>query len=412
MEQNNSSPAIDLSFYSLVKIFKGKLKMLIAIAVVSTMLGGTIGALTVTMAKKTYGNTLTYYFPTKELSGYADILPLLESNMFTENILIGTKTVSFTDAENNTTDIKIPDLPYTPEEESELAEYEYKKLTFSKKAKELKDELKEIPFELNILKAELDGVTVTYEDLTELLKTYTNTPAEQFVVNNQETIAAIESELKTVREEKHLSEEAYNTCLNRQHEAEQELFEAEKEVEIATKESDKILSTLRNEWRSVDKNKRDIELIQNNVTYSFTKDTGVILPPTSTEEVDNKFLYIFVEIPENQKLASKIIKNIESELPDFVISNTTPAEKNDDIKCLKISAGEAKNLNDGKIISSIIKFAVIFLVAFEAIAFIAVIASHVKRTVLTDEIKSIPEKNDGEAEASESSEESDSDEKE
>ena len=106
MENTNEKQEFEFSLFSFLKIFKGKLKMLIAIGLISAMLGGTVGALSVVLGKKEYGNLLTFQFPTPEQSGYSTVIPLLESDLFTEKILIGTKQVDFTDANGITNKAK------------------------------------------------------------------------------------------------------------------------------------------------------------------------------------------------------------------------------------------------------------------------------------------------------------------
>lgn len=385
MEQNNTKPVIDLSFYSILKMFKGKFKVLVAIGVISALLGGTIGALTVTMGQKLFGTTLAYYLPTPEQSGYSNIIPLLESDMFTENIVIGYKMVSYT-AEEKTLDIKIPDLPYSPEEEAEIAGYEYTKIQATKQIKDLKDELKKLPFELNILKAKLDEKTAAYTELADLLDIYTNTASDQLAQQMKDTIADIEIKLNNARAEKNIAEAEYNTCLSRQHEADQQLFSLENQLLEVNTKSEKLLYDLRAEWKASPQNRKKMEDLQRYTTYSFTKDgTPILEVSADKEEQTGKFLYISVAIPENQELANKIIHNITAELPEFIIANTSPTEKSDEIECINVTSGEAKNLSKGKLISNIIKFSVITFVIFEAITVIAVISSHIKRTLFPKE---------------------------
>ena len=69
MENTNEKQEFEFSLLSFLKIFKGKMKILVAIALIAAMLGGTIGALSSVLGEKEYGNLLTFQFPTPEQSG-------------------------------------------------------------------------------------------------------------------------------------------------------------------------------------------------------------------------------------------------------------------------------------------------------------------------------------------------------
>ena len=67
MEKNTEKQEFEFSLVSFLRIFKGKLKMLIAIGLVSAIIGGTAGVLVSLLGKKTYGNLLAFYFLNKLL---------------------------------------------------------------------------------------------------------------------------------------------------------------------------------------------------------------------------------------------------------------------------------------------------------------------------------------------------------
>ena len=380
MENNNEKQEFEFSLVSFLRIFKGKLKMLIAVGLIAAILGGTIGALSVTMSKKQYGKLLAFYFPTPEQTGYSTLIPLLESDLFTENILIGTKEVEFTDSEGNKADIKLPDLPYSASQEAELAKYEYDKLSAKKKIEELKNILKELPYELNMLKSVLSEKTTDYTTKAELFDTYMGIYEPSLADTTK--IAEVEKQLEDASAAKKESEDAYNACLNRQQTAEKELFRAENTYTEANDKSSDMLESFRAEWRANPQNKETIEIFRESVIYSFSKDLSqTAANNVSKDDTSGKFLYIDIKIPENEALANKIITNITNEIADFVVSNTTPVEKNDQIECIRINTGEAKNINEDSLLSSIIKFALIFFVIIEVLACALIIFSYIKRTL-------------------------------
>lgn len=386
MENTNEKQEFEFSLFSFLKIFKGKLKMLIAIGLISAMLGGTVGALSVVLGKKEYGNLLTFQFPTPEQSGYSTVIPLLESDLFTEKILIGTKQVDFTDANGITTTLTIPDLPYNADQEKAVAEYEHTKVEATKKIKLLKEELKEIPFELNFLKTNLEAKTSIFAPIEKEYETIWKMYSDTLYEDAKKKLEAIQGPYDTAKSEYEAAQNAYNDCFKNQKQKEAELFHAENDLNEATEKSNEILDALRAEWRKDKKNKALVDTFHEGVKYSFTKD-GSPLPVNNTgkEDTSGKFIYIDVRIPKDEALASKIINNIVTEIAPFVISNTTPVEKNDAIKCVPLSTGTAKDINEDSLIKNIIIFAVIFFAAFELLTCGIIIVSHIRKALYAND---------------------------
>lgn len=383
--ENTEKKEFEFSLVSFLEIFKGKLKMLVAIGLIVAIVGGAIGALIFTVGKKTYGNLLAFYFPTPEQTGYSTVIPLLESDLFTENILIGTKTVEFKDADGNTTEVKLPDLPYSAEDESKLAQYEFEKISASKQIKTIKDELKELPFELNLLKSTLDkkknDFTPIEKEYDRLWKVY----SDDLVPDAKQELEKIQDDYDKAKAELEIAQKSYDDCFASQKSKEKELFLAEKALSEANEKSDGILNTLYAEWRKAPENKELVELFHESVTYSFTKDGSPLeITNTTKEDTSGKFLYIDIRIPENKALADKIINNILNEIAEFVISNTTPVEKNDQVECMRISSGEAKDVNNSSLIKSIILYAIIAFAAVEIIVCLVIFCAHLKKTFFSD----------------------------
>ncbi|MBE6533798.1 MAG: hypothetical protein E7678_02345 [Ruminococcaceae bacterium] len=373
MENTTEKQEYEFTFVSFLKIFKGKLKMLLAVALISTILGGTIGALVFTVGKKTYGNMLAFYLPTPELTGYSAVIPLLESDLFTEKILIGTKTVN---------GVKIPDLPYSAEEETLIIEYESKKLKATEDIKVLKSRLKTLPSEIDNLRAQYEAARSTYSPFKEERDKLWTVYDDKLAADAKARLDALEAnpEYKKAKAEFDAAQKIYNDTVIQQAEATEKLLNAENTLTEVTEKSDVIVNKLSSEWKKDSKNKKLVDSFHKHVTYSFTKDGKPLDNINQTiPDTSGKFLYINVEIPEDKDLANKIITNILSEISEFVISNMTPVEKSDHIECLCISSGEARDVNDDTLLISIGKFSLIFLAIFEVLAILAILASHFKK---------------------------------
>ena len=163
--------------------------------------------------------------------------------------------------------------------------------------------------------------------------------------------------------------------------ASENLFKAEQARDEAVEKSNEIIDVLRAEWRKDPVNKELVEDFQEYVTYSFTKDGSPLqINNQLKEDTSGKVLYIDVRVPENIALADKVISNILNDIADFVISNTTPVEKNDQIECMRISSGEAKDINEDSLIKTILIYALIFFAAREFITCLGIVCSYLKRT--------------------------------
>lgn len=404
MENTTEKQEFEFSLISFLKIFKGKLKMLVAIGLIAALLGGTIGALTVTVGKKTYGNLLAFYFPTPEQTGYSTVIPLLESDLFTENILIGTKEVEVTDAEGKSIQVKIPDLPYTSDEEKEVAKYEAEKIKLAEDIKNYKTALTSLPLEIENLKSQLEAATGAYtplkEELTELWTVY----SDKLSTDALAKINTLESSEEYVTAKNNFlnAQKAHGEKVIEHATASENLFKAEQARDEAVEKSNEIINVLRAEWRKDPANKELVEDFQEYVTYSFTKDGSPLqINNQLKEDTSGKVLYIDVRIPENIALADKVISNILNDIADFVISNTTPVEKNDQIECMRISSGEAKDVNEDSLIKTILIYALIFFAAIEFITCLGIVCSYLKRTFFPTPEKAVAADGDGDKENSE-----------
>ena len=403
MENTTEKQEFEFSLISFLKIFKGKLKMLVAIGLIAALLGGTIGALTVTIGKKTYGNLLAFYFPTPEQTGYSTVIPLLESDLFTENILIGTKEVEVTDAEGKSIQVKIPDLPYTSDEEKEVAKYEAEKIKLAEDIKNYKNALTSLPLEIENLKSQLEAATGAYtplkEELTELWTVY----SDKLSTDALAKINTLESSEEYVTAKNNFlnAQRAHGEKVIEHATASENLFKAEQARDEAVEKSNDIINVLRAEWRKDPVNKELVEDFQEYVTYSFTKDGSPLqINNQLKEDTSGKVLYIDVRIPENIALADKVIGNILNDIADFVISNTTPVEKNAQIECMRISSGEAKDVNEDSLIKTILIYALIFFAAIEFITCLGIVCSYLKRTFFPAPEKAVATEGDDDKENS------------
>lgn len=377
MENKNENQEFELSLASLFKIFKGKLKKLVIFGLVAAILGGAIGALSVVLTKKSYGNTLTFYFPTPEKNEYKNVLPLLESDNFAENVLIGTKEVEYTTESGKTVKIDILDLDYTKEQEEDITEYEYTKLASYETIKKLKEILEELPSEISILELKLNKANSDYTLAKDSFDVYMNVNANDLAF--KDTIAKLEIELAELAAAKRTAFDEHNKALSRQKLAEQELLLAEKSYDQAIKKSNEIIGELRAEWLADKDNKKMLDTYKKSVTYSISHEGSASI---GKDGEGSSFVYVNVSVLDNEELANRIIENLPEEVSDTVTENATPLEIHNVIECKLVSSARAIELDKTSMVKTAAIFAVIALLAVEIILFIAIVLSYFKKTVV------------------------------
>ena len=260
-----------------------------------------------------------------------------------------------------------------------------------------KNSLKALPLEIENLKSKLSAATNAYtpfkDEYNKLLTVY----SEGLSSTALEKLNALENseEYKTAKKNFTDAQQAYDDKVIEQANAAEKLFDAEKLLADATEKENEIIERLRAEWRKVPENKELVEDFDEYVTYSFTKDGSPLeVKNTGKEDTTGKFIYINVEIPENIDLANSIIDNITAEIGNFVISNTTPVEKNDQIECIRISSGDAKDVNEDSLIKNVIIFAIIFFAVIEVVTCLIIICSYLKKNIFStpeEENEKLPE---------------------
>ena len=381
MENNNEKQEFEFSIISFLKIFKGKVKMLVALGLIAAILGGVLGALMAT--KKVYGNTLTFYLPTPEKSGYSTSITLLESDRFTENVLIGTRPVEYTDAEGNKTNIDIPDLQYSEEDEKKIIEYYYAKQSAMEKMSLLKKDLKKLPAEINLLKSTLDEKQSAYTILHENYKILLGDTA--LTVEAKAALEAIKSDYDKALSEYDAAQKAYSAATTSQANMKNELSLAENAVDEANEESEKILAPYLEVWRNQPENKAKLSAYREGVKFRFT---AAGLESDKPEEIKAgttyNFIYVGVSIPKDQALANDIINNILNQIDSYLIPNMAETDENDLIECKHLSYGSAKDVSDVGLISNSIIYALIVFAIVEVLACGCIVISHIKKTFFRD----------------------------
>lgn len=392
--KNTENKEFEFSFSAIFKIFKGKLKSIILVGLVAAILGAGIGASLILLTKKAYGNLLVFYLPTAEQNEYVTILPLLESDLFLEKILISSSDETYTDENGESTTVRVPDLPFTKDDKELYKKYTAQKIQAQKRLNELKTYFKDSPYEMTMLKEELSRKTSDYTAAASLLNTYMSVQHLDILEEAELEISGLEDKLEDATEAKKEAEIAYNAKVNEYHINEKEYHEAEIAITEADEQLEALTAPLYEKWKQDDENSKEINLAKEGIQFSFSRKE--LYPEeyeinNKKEILSSKFLYVKIEIEKDKELASKIVENVAKEMNDFVISNSIPTEKNDIIKSSCISVPTSHTIYKTDLIPSIIKYAVVVALIAEALYICKIVFPIFKGKLLGDDDTAEPE---------------------
>ena len=397
----------EFSFAAILKIFKGKLKVIIAVALIAAILGGAFGAFMIFFTQRFYGNLLTFYLPVSEQSGYSSILPLLESDIFLQKILIDTTEESYTvtqlDAQGQplldangqpitvTEVIRVPNLPFSDVDKANYKKYTFEKIQAQKTIDELKKYFNDIPYTRTTLKEDLDRKSADYSTAVSVLNTYMSVQDE--LAKDPDVLSNIK-ELETKRVEalnaKKEAELKYNACIDEYRTNELTYHNAKETIDDLDEEIDKILAPLYEAWKRDSKNSEMISLAEDGIKYSFDKkelypDELELNKEKEEEKQPTKFLYIKVQINQDKELADKIINNITTEMQDFIKDHATPSSSNDIIKTTCISVPVSHTIYESSLLFMLAKYVILFVGAAEIVLIAIIAALHFKKKVFANE---------------------------
>ncbi len=386
--ENTKNQDVEFSFATIFKIFKGKFKLIIAVALLAAILGGSLGALLSLNEEKDYGNTLTFYLPTSEKSNYASVIPLLESELFLEKILIDTKTEKYEGEQ-----IRVPNLPFSTEDKEQYKKLSLEIMKAQKSIADLKKYFVDAPYQLTRLKDELTRKSSDYATAANVFQTYTGLQDATLtgdIPDYKEKVAKYQKALEDAALARTQAETEYNACFDEYQDNEKSLHDAELILEDSSEALDELIAPYYEEWKMDTNNEDMLTVAKKGIRFALSKEE--LFPDeykdTSKEEYENipkNFLYVNVEISADNTLANKIIKNICTELGDFVILNSTPAEDNDTIKATCLSVPTVNESETAPIGSEITKYAIIGVVLAEILLVLAILFIYYKKKFIDEE---------------------------
>lgn len=385
MDQNTQPKSTDqVSVVDVIKMFRGKLKLLVCLALVGVIIGGALGVL-VSETSASYGATVNFYLTTQD--GTKALLPLLQSEAFAEKLLLD---------ENG--------LP--PKAECNAADYDaaLAAVKAHNEARALKRDLARklslIPYELAPIEEKFNSLTLEYTRVFNLLTTYKSAPIEQIAddKNHAEQVAKYEALLAKVEAERNeYKTNVYDVKIAEKLELEQNMAIAKRLVTDTRREEEIALEKVLSPWREKDSVREMVALIQDSVSYEYAKIIDDVA--TNTEENQNSaFLIINVDVNENEANAEYVIDRLKARTPAFVEKNIERLTGANEPQCTLISTFvETHRTDDNGLVMSAVVYGVIGAIVLVAFASIVIIV----KGVLPDDIFAKKEKKPKKAKAAE-----------
>ncbi len=350
MDQNNQANYNDdLTFADIIRMFKGKLKLIICITLIGALLGAGVGVFT-SFSNEMYGGNITFYLVPGEDT--QSLLQILKSDSFAEKLLLDENGLP-PKAECNAADY-----------DAALAAVQSERAARAEKAKIYK-ELTHYPYILAPIETEMKSLEDKYDDIFNLLQTYES--AQDQVASQPEHLAMIaeyEKQLDAAAKARDsYKAEKYDPAVAKNQEINEAYFLSIRALDDARKSSDELVEKVVAPWRNNEENKALVNLIRQSVTYNYAKIVDSENSVDSKENQNIAFLEISVSVAGDEELASRIVDLIKSRTPDFVEKNIERLTGNIEPQCTLISTFvTSDDISESSLTKDIVIYAVVFAV--------------------------------------------------
>lgn len=354
----------ELTLGEIFKIIWRKIKILILVFLIGAIVGGGFGALT-SLNEKYYGTSMEFYVnPTKEStqvesnSEYGvygtysrpvmdNIVRLLASESFAEQLLLDKDTgmPKFLDEENPNKELEDKIKEATPYKEAEI------------KAKE----------NLNIARRATIKAQLAYNDRLDVW----NTQIVAGKISEADRVsffAGVSSNLEEAQDNEKAAEVDY-----------QEAYETAKEFVDPVYEL----------YRRTPIYQKLINAIKSSVTYSYYKTDD----DDSVDSLAKSFIYVEISMLGDEKFAGDVYQQIDQILPSYVMDKMPVPTGFFGTSCEKITRmDQVGRINEGHMIKSAIKYALILSVVAFGVACVVVVV--VERSHKSPDVSASPPQTD------------------
>lgn len=383
--QNRTNSQDEVTFAEIVRMFRGKLKVLICVALVAAIVGGAAGVLS-SKFSEVYGSDIEFYL-SPETNTQA-LLQYLKSDAFAERLLLNEYGLpeksegykGYAEAES-----AVKEMLEARDEVIRLNK-EYSDFNYSVSTDPNAKAYEKIT--LNEIEKQHEKLVAQYEAYYALLEVYKNAYSDivagqeshlQKTKEYEDAVADALEELEEYREKYYYPKTEQKRTLT------DALSRARAELTKKRETADKKVETVLAQWRNDPEIQRSISLIQNSVTYKY----ATVIDDNSNNSISNidkieqntnySFLEVSVAVDDDQVFANDIIEKIKNSAPDLIAVNLERLANCAEVKCSLISTNaKADNISE----SSAVQNAVLYAGVAAVLAVVLVCAVVVVRGIL------------------------------
>lgn len=355
-----------LTFADIIKMFRGKLKIIICVALIAAIIGGAAGVFSTCFFIPAGADIKFYLNPGANTQ---TLLQHLKSDSFAERLLLNeyglpddpTGLTGYKEAEDAVKEMlsaretvieldkKLTNFNYAISTEPDAKDYE--KITFN---------------EIDKRHSELVAQYEKYYALLEVYKSaFSDKVADQpsHIEKTQEyedAVAKALDELEDYRNNYYYPKTIQKTALI------DEFNRARADLKEKRDTADEKVEIVLAQWRNDPEVQRIVSIIRESVTYKYATivEDDIIKDSANVNEVEQNtnfsFLEISVNVSNDKEAAQLIVEKIKERTPDFIILNLEKLTGVAEAKCTLISTfAEAKKIGQESVIKNILIFAAI-----------------------------------------------------
>ncbi len=367
-QQNQSNIQNEVTMVDIIKLFRGKLKTIICIALIAAILGAAIGV-AMSFLFSQYGGTVKFYLiPGTKTQTF---IQLMKSEKFAEELLLDENRLP-ENYDKNDPDYKAALAAVTAEREirdkriklnKQISEFSYTVVDPNSQKEYERITFNEIESKYNTLVSDYDRI---YNLLVVYKSTYSDKVAEDpnHAIKTREYEEALALALQArneYRDNVYLPKKHEQIKLNNEYnKVSDELIEAR----VASNEAvEKVLS----KWRDDKEVRQLISIIQSSVTYKYAEiisdeelETGIADMDDAKHNQNYSFLEISIAVDQDKEIAEFIMDRIKSNTPSYLERNIERLTATPEAKCTLISTfARAKNITNPPMLTNAVLFAAI-----------------------------------------------------
>lgn len=380
-QQNNTNSQNELSFADVIKMFRGKLKILICVVLIAAIIGGAVG-LVYTYFTADHGANIKFYLSPE--TNTQILLQYLKSDAFAEKLLLDEyglpeKSDKYTgyDEALNAVKEQLAARDIVIELKKELTNFNYSVSTDPDAEDYEKITFNEIESRHNVLYTQ-------YKENYDLLQVYKNAYSDKVAdqpshiektKEYEDAVAKAAAALEDYREKYYYPKVEQKRALS------DALSRARADLEEKRETAEEKVEYVLAQWRTDPEVQDRVSLIQRSVTYKYativendSEDNDISNIDKIEQNTNYSFLEISVSVKNDRDAADEIVEKIKNNAPHFISLNLEKFTGYSEVKCTLVStSAHADNISQTSTIMSVVIYAGIAAVLAVVIACAAIV---------------------------------------